>query len=77
MKFNSIRQTYILNNSGKNPTGFQNLSGLGTVEPYFLRRYEQNANQVQAANIRANLALLARGRRDLDVAWSYGKTTTL
>ena len=29
---------YILNNSGKNPTGFQNLSGLGTVYPYFLRR---------------------------------------
>ena len=30
---------WVLNNSGKNPTGFQNLSGLGTVYPYFLRRY--------------------------------------
>ena len=25
------RLSYILNNSGKNPTAFQNLSGLGTV----------------------------------------------
>ena len=32
-------ERYILNNSGKNPTGFQNLSGLATVYPYFLRRY--------------------------------------
>ena len=38
----SMPERYILNNSGKNPTGFQNLSGLGTVYPYFLRRYPES-----------------------------------
>ena len=33
-------ERYTLNNSGKNPTGIQNLSGLATVYPYFLRRYK-------------------------------------
>ena len=40
-----------------------------------LAKAEQNANEVQAANIRANLALVARGRGDLDVGMSYGKTS--
>ena len=42
LNFKCSQKQYILNNSGKNPTGFQNLSGLGTVYPYFLIRYVIN-----------------------------------
>ena len=35
---------YILNNWGRNLSGFSNPTGLGSVYPYFLRRYLVRVN---------------------------------